>query len=48
VSGGVLVIPSAGGIFEILLGEKVIFSNRETYLPPNEEQIQTMIKLALN
>jgi predicted Rdx family selenoprotein len=48
VPGGVLVVPSEGGIFEIQLGETMIFSNRQTYLPPNEEQIRTLIKQVLS
>lgn len=41
------IIPSSGGVFEVKLDDKLIFSKKESDRFPNDNEVEELIKKSL-
>ena len=44
LSGGVTLIPGSGGIFEVELGERTIFSKKQADRFPHENEVEDALE----
>lgn len=42
----VKIIPSSGGVFEVSLDDKLVFSKKELGRFPNEDEVEDSIRMA--
>lgn len=46
--GGVTLVPGSGGIFEVTLGERTLFSKEQEDRFPNENEVEDALEAALD
>ena len=46
--GGVTLIPSTGGVFEVALGDRLLFSKKDTDRFPEGDEVETALGKALS